>query len=158
MSATPLGPFETGSAAMLAVRPEDGSFTGREALADLLKTTLQTAHVDLGDWDRTVLGWLAGLDVQTVAAVTGWIGRAYEAGLGASPGSAASPAETGPAVVEVLRSAADALAAGLATWEAHAPGDPAPEARRARRAAIATADAVTITMSRLRVRLGGDRS
>ena len=64
---------------------------------------------------------------------------------------------TGEPVIEVLRSAADALAVDLAAWEARDPGNPSPEARRARRAAIATADAVTGAMSRLRARLGGDR-
>ena len=36
----PLGPFETSGDALLAMRPEDGSFTGREALFDLLKKTM----------------------------------------------------------------------------------------------------------------------
>ena len=60
-------------------------------------------------------------------------------------------------VVAVLRAAADALAVDLAMWEARDPGEPAPEARRARRSAVATADAVIITLSGLRARLGGDR-
>jgi hypothetical protein len=64
---------------------------------------------------------------------------------------------TGEPVIEVLRSAADALAVDLPAWEARDPGDPSPEARRAQRAAIATADAVIIVMSGLRARLGGDR-
>ena len=63
---------------------------------------------------------------------------------------------SGP-VVEVLRSAADALAVDLAVWEVRGPGEPGPEARRARRSVIATADAVIITLSGLRARLGGDR-
>ena len=69
---------------------------------------------------------------------------------------AAAQAAADP-VIDVLRSAADALVADLAAWEARDPGDPSPEARRARRAAIATADAVITVMSRLRKRLGGDR-
>ena len=64
---------------------------------------------------------------------------------------------TGEPVIEVLRSAADALAVDLAMWGARDPGDPSAEARRARRAAIATADAVITAVSRLRTRLGGDR-
>jgi hypothetical protein len=60
-------------------------------------------------------------------------------------------------VVEVLRSAADALVVDLAAWEARDPGASSPEARRALRAAIATVDAVIIVMSQLRSRLGGDR-
>jgi hypothetical protein len=64
---------------------------------------------------------------------------------------------TGEPAIEVLRSAADALAVDLAAWDARDPAEPSPEARRARRAAIATADAVITVMSRLRARLGGDR-
>jgi hypothetical protein len=75
-AAKPLGPFETSGDAQRAVRPDDGSFTGREALLDFLKDTLRAAWVDLGGWDWTVLRWLADLDVQTVAAVAGWVGRA----------------------------------------------------------------------------------
>ena len=60
-------------------------------------------------------------------------------------------------VVEILRAAADALAVDLAAWEARGPGEPGPEASRARRSAVATADAVIITLSGLRARLGGDR-
>jgi hypothetical protein len=66
---------------------------------------------------------------------------------------------TGPPhpVVGVLHAAADALAVDLAVWEARDPETPSPKARRARRSAVATADAVIITMSGLRARLGGDR-
>jgi hypothetical protein len=71
-----LGPFETSGDAMLAVRPADGSFNGREELFGLLKATLHTAGVRLGGWDWTVLRWLAAEDVQTVAAIAGWVGRA----------------------------------------------------------------------------------
>jgi hypothetical protein len=60
-------------------------------------------------------------------------------------------------VIKVLRSAADALAVDLAAWEARDPAAPSPEARRARRSAIAAADAVIIVMSEMRARLGGDR-
>jgi hypothetical protein len=70
-----LGPFETSSEAILALRPADGSFTGREALFGLLKDTLHVAGVELRGWDWTVLRWLADLDVQTVAAVAGWVAR-----------------------------------------------------------------------------------
>jgi len=66
------------------------------------------------------------------------------------------PAEA--AVIDILRSAADALAADLATWAARDPGNPSPEARQARRAAIATAWAVANAMSGLQARLEGGRS
>jgi hypothetical protein len=69
------------------------------------------------------------------------------------PGTAAGASTA----VGVLRSAADALTADLATWEARDPAAPGPEARRARRSAIAAADAVTGAMSRLRARLEGGR-
>ena len=59
-------------------------------------------------------------------------------------------------VVGVLRAAADAVAVDLTVWEARGPGEPSPEARRACRSAVATADAVIITLSGLRARLGGD--
>jgi hypothetical protein len=72
----PLGPFETSGDALLALRPEDGSYIGREALFGLLKDTLHAAYVSLGGWDWCVLRWLANLDVQTVAAIAGWVGRA----------------------------------------------------------------------------------
>jgi hypothetical protein len=76
MTGNTLGPFETSGDALLAVRPEDGSFTGREALFDLLKNTMQAGGVSLSGWDWVVLRWLAELDVQTVAAVAGWVSRA----------------------------------------------------------------------------------
>ena len=80
MTTGPLGPFETSSDAILAVRPADGSFTGPEALSGLLEGALQGARVTLGGWDRAVLRWLAGLDVQTATAVAGWIQRARQPG------------------------------------------------------------------------------
>jgi len=73
---TVLGPFETSSQALLALRPDDGSLFGPEPRADLLRDTLSAAGVDLGEWDRAILGWLAGLDVQTIAPVIGWVSRA----------------------------------------------------------------------------------
>jgi len=35
--------------------------------------------VEVGGWDQVVLGWLAGQDVQTVAAVAGWVARSAPA-------------------------------------------------------------------------------
>ena len=37
---------------------------------------LSAAGVELGEWDRAILRWLAGLDVQTIAPVIGWVSRA----------------------------------------------------------------------------------
>jgi hypothetical protein len=73
---TVLGPFETSSQGLLALRPDDGSFVGPEPRADLLTDTLSAAGVELGEWDRAIICWLAGLDVQTIAPVIGWVSRA----------------------------------------------------------------------------------
>jgi len=73
---TVLGPFETSSQALLALRPDDRSFVGPEPRAELLRDTLSAAGVQLGEWDRAILRWLAGLDVQTIAPVIGWVSRA----------------------------------------------------------------------------------
>jgi hypothetical protein len=73
---TVLGQFETSSRALLALRPDDGSFVGPEPRAELLRDTLSAAGVDLGQWDRAILRWLAGLDVQTIAPVIGRVSRA----------------------------------------------------------------------------------
>ena len=79
MTGKRMGPFETSSDAMLAVRPEDGSFAGREVLFDLLSSTLQAAGVEMATWDWRIVNWLAGLDVQTVAPIAGWMQRASQA-------------------------------------------------------------------------------
>ena len=75
----PLGPFATSSEALLAMRPDDGSFVGRESRFGLLQEALDEAGVKLGEWDMVVLRWLANLDVQTVAVITGWVSRARRA-------------------------------------------------------------------------------
>jgi hypothetical protein len=75
----PLGPFATSREALLTMRPGDGSFVGRESRFGLRQEALDEAGVKLGEWDTVVLGWLANLDVQTVAAITGWVSRARRA-------------------------------------------------------------------------------
>jgi hypothetical protein len=157
MTGGPLGPFGTeaearGSLVHLlagATLSEQVSIPDRNHR--VLGQALAAAGVELGAYDERILGWLAGFEPATVAVVAGLIGRAYQAGLRAAPDE---QAEAG-AAVEVLRSAADALTVNLATWEARDRADPSPEARRAHRSAIAAADAVTNTMSRLRDRLAG---
>ena len=117
-----LGPFETSGDALLAMRPEDDSFTGREALFDLLKKTLHDTDVTLLGWDWTVLRWLADQDVQTVAAIAGWVGRsngdlrAYGGGEGLEPYCS----ECGHWV---------GMFFGLEGWQ-HFRGDPAPGGQR----------------------------
>ncbi len=45
-----------------------------QILADAL------AGIELGGWDRRVLGWLAGWDSSTVLTIASWIVRARAAG------------------------------------------------------------------------------
>jgi hypothetical protein len=100
MTGGPLGPFETRGDALLAVRPGDGSFISRESRSGLLTQTLRAAGVNLGGWDQVVLGWLASQDVQTVAAVAGWVARSapprvvFTAGQEAVIAQALADAET----------------------------------------------------------------
>jgi len=47
-----------------------------ESRLGLLTDTFRAAGVELGHWDREVARWLAGLDVQTIAPVIGWVSRA----------------------------------------------------------------------------------
>jgi hypothetical protein len=89
-----LGPFETASEALAALRPADGSFFAPGARLGLLTETLRAAGVELGQWDRQVARWLADLDIQTIAPVIGWV-------------SCAGP---GPAPGLIVRALADAIA------------------------------------------------
>jgi hypothetical protein len=69
-AAVPAGPLEAGPGGFL---PD----AGRSAvLAGVL------AGVELGDWDRRVAGWLAGLDTSTLLTIASWVARAREAGPG----------------------------------------------------------------------------
>ena len=89
-----LGPFETASEALSALRPADGSLLAPGSRLGLLTQTLRAAGVELGQWDREVARWLAGLDVQTIAPVIGWVSRAGR----------------GPAAGVIARALADAIA------------------------------------------------
>ena len=73
---TVLGPFDTASEALPALRPADGSLPAAESRLGLLTDTLRAAGVELGQRDREVAQWLAGLDVQIIAPVIGWVSRA----------------------------------------------------------------------------------
>ena len=88
------GPFETASEALAALRPADGSCVAPQSRLSLLTETLRAAGVDLGQWDQQVARWLAGLDVQTIAPVIGWVSRAGR----------------GPAAGLIARALADAIA------------------------------------------------
>jgi len=38
--------------------------------------------VEMGSWDRRVVGWLSGLDTSTALTIASWIARARQAGRG----------------------------------------------------------------------------
>jgi len=112
-------------------------------------------------WDERMAGLACARRAgrpDTRAAAPARTRRRQGAGTPAGAHRAAAPGMAGDApVIGVLRAAADALAADLATWEARDRADPSPEARRARRSAVAAADAVITSVSRLRDRLEGGR-
>jgi hypothetical protein len=61
--------------------PVDASppgFVPEDARAELLAGVL--AGIELGCWDRQVVGWLTRLDTSTVLTVASWIARARTAG------------------------------------------------------------------------------
>jgi hypothetical protein len=162
MTGEPLGPFGTEAQARAAAQAAaDPGLLPIKAPQNrrLLGRTCEAAGVAMGRYDDRIAEWLSIWEPSTVAVIAGWVGRAFEAGhRAATPGAAVLPqAGAGFPVIGVLRSAADALAADLAAWEARGPGEPGPEARRARRSVIATADAVTTTLSGLLACLDGDR-
>jgi hypothetical protein len=64
----PAGPVD---AALPGFVPED-------ARAELLAGVL--AEIELGSWDRRIVGWLTRLDTSTVLTVASWIARARAAG------------------------------------------------------------------------------
>ncbi|HUY50124.1 MAG TPA: hypothetical protein VMV92_31205 [Streptosporangiaceae bacterium] len=57
--------------------PPPGFVPGGEQ-AEILAAAL--AGVELGVWDRRILGWLAGWDASTVLTVASWIVRSRAAG------------------------------------------------------------------------------
>jgi hypothetical protein len=77
-----LGPFAVSGDNMPARRP-DGSSTGCDDRFRMLKDAMKAAGVNLAGWEWIVLRRLADQDVQTAAAVVGWVGRARMAGLAA---------------------------------------------------------------------------
>jgi hypothetical protein len=83
------GPYQT---ARDAARSSDWSTFGREAgksMADanLIQLYGELSGVDLGDWDKIIIEWLAGYEPSTVTAVCGLIRRAREAGTQEQTGS-----------------------------------------------------------------------
>ena len=56
--------------------------------AAMLAAACDAAGVTLADFDRRILGWLAGWEPETVAVIASWIERAYQAGKEAGRGTA----------------------------------------------------------------------
>lgn len=81
-----MGPFDTSyealAAALEAAEFEGpilaGLIPGRNR--ELLSRALGDAGVVMGRYDERLVEWLAGWEPSTVAVVTGWVERAYEAG------------------------------------------------------------------------------
>ena len=59
--------------------PRGYPYLGEENEA-LLRDTLATAGVELGEWDDLILRWLTKWEFGAVAVVASWIVRAHEAG------------------------------------------------------------------------------
>jgi hypothetical protein len=66
----PAGPLES----------DPGGFLPGEARSAILAGVLD--GVELGAWDRRVVGWLAGLDTSTALTIASLISRARETGPG----------------------------------------------------------------------------
>ncbi len=62
-----------------AERPPAG-FVPRAGQEEILRAVL--AGVELGEWDRRIVAWMAGWDASTVLTVASWIVRARAAGPG----------------------------------------------------------------------------
>jgi hypothetical protein len=69
-AAVPAGPLES----------DPGGFVPQEERSAMLAGAL--GGVELGAWDRRVVGWLAGLDTSTAVTIASWIARARDAGAG----------------------------------------------------------------------------
>lgn len=65
----PAGPLESA--------PPGGFVPPRERVVMLAGVL---AGVELGEWDRQMVAWLAGLDTPTAVTVASWIARSRQAG------------------------------------------------------------------------------
>ena len=66
-AAVPAGPLESAP----------GGFVPQEDRAVMLDGVLD--GVELGAWDRRVVGWLAGLDTSTALTIASWVARSRAA-------------------------------------------------------------------------------
>ena len=69
-AAVPAGPLES----------DPGGFLPGEERSAVLAGVLD--GVEMGSWDRRVVGWLCGLDTSTALTIASLIARAREAGRG----------------------------------------------------------------------------
>jgi hypothetical protein len=98
-AATPPGPYATEAQALAAplpravaglhdagrVRSGDPDRTVHTTKLAALTGACEAAGVELGDFDRRIVGWLAGYEPATVQVLIGLIGRAHTAGQRAAP-------------------------------------------------------------------------
>lgn len=75
------GPFDTERQAVEAAKaasPELDVLQLARGNRDMLLSALNAAGVELGEYDRTIVDWLAGWEPSTCAVVAGFIVRAAE--------------------------------------------------------------------------------
>jgi hypothetical protein len=78
-AAAPCGPYQTERQAAGAARGIYAAAPGVPLTAgnhQMLTRACAAAGVELGDWDRRILAWLAGWEPSTCAVIAGIIGRA----------------------------------------------------------------------------------
>ncbi|MFI7113988.1 hypothetical protein ACIBK9_47260 [Nonomuraea sp. NPDC050227] len=73
----PRGPIDSEPLRAILADPSEST---RLAKTAALQTALD--GVELGEWDRTILVWLAGWEPSTVAVVCSWLHRVREAPRG----------------------------------------------------------------------------
>lgn len=86
------GPYETAEQVRAVVsRAYDDSRSGRASLRTsgyaMLNAACSAAEVRTGDFDRQIMDWLAGIEIETCAVFAGLVARAYQAGLANREGS-----------------------------------------------------------------------
>ncbi len=69
-AAVPAGPLESAP----------GGFLPGKERSSILAGVLE--GVEMGSWDRRVVGWLSGLDTSTALTIASWIARSRAAGPG----------------------------------------------------------------------------
>jgi hypothetical protein len=81
--APPHGPYEReadarrdAEAIYIAARRDHQRGAMTRANADVLRTALSRAGVEMGAYDNTIVFWVAGWEPSTVQVITSWIERA----------------------------------------------------------------------------------